>query len=84
MVKTLSLTTDVPLNRELRITLPGDVPVGPAEIVLVVLPQNRPSAHTLGELGTSAFIGMWQDREDIEDSVDFARRLREEAWSRPK
>ena len=83
MITTLNLTTEVPLNRELRITLPGDVPAGPAEIVIIVAPQHRPAPHTLGDLLNSEFFGMWRDRDDIADSVEYARRLRAEAWSQP-
>lgn len=83
MIRTISLTTDVSPNREVRITLPSDVPLGPTEIVVVMVP--RPSsavAHTLGDLACSEFFGMWRDRTDIGDSAEFARRLRAEAWSR--
>jgi hypothetical protein len=27
-------------------------------------------------------IGMWKDRDDIGDSVEFARKLRERTWQR--
>ncbi|MEK7784335.1 MAG: hypothetical protein AAB658_02770 [Chloroflexota bacterium] len=83
MVKTVSLTADVPPNREVRITLPVDVPIGPAEIVVVVASRANKVANTLGDLLHSEFFGMWKDRADIEDSAEFARRLRAEAWSRP-
>lgn len=35
-MRTISLSADIPANRELRITLPADIPAGPAGIVLVV------------------------------------------------
>jgi hypothetical protein len=82
MVKTINLTTEVPPNREVHITLPTDVPLGPAEIVIVVASRAAASARTLGDLLRSEFFGMWRDRPDIGDSVEFARRLRAEAWSR--
>ena len=82
MVKTVNLTANVPPNREVRITLPTDVPLGPAEIVVVVASRAATSARTLGDLLRSEFFGMWRDRPDIGDSVEFARRLRAEAWSR--
>ena len=83
MITTLNLTTEVPPNRELHITLPNDVPTGPADIVIVVAPQHPPAAHTFGDLLNSEFFGMWRDRADIGDSAEYARRLRAEAWSRP-
>ena len=35
-----------------------------------------------GRLRNSPLIGMWEDRTDIGDSVDFARKLRERAEKR--
>jgi len=82
VVRTLSLNADIPPDRELRITLPADVPIGPAEIVLFVSSSDRPNAPTLGDLRASDFFGMWRDRSDIIDSVQFARQLRSEGWKR--
>jgi len=83
MIRTISLTADVSPKREVRIVLPSDVPLGPAEIVVVVAPRSGSRvAHTLGDLARSEFFGMWRDRTDIGDSAGFARRLRAEAWSR--
>ena len=83
MVRTVSLNAEIPPNREIHLTLPGDVPVGPAEIVVVVSTQAQAVESTLGDLAKSEFFGMWADRADIRDSVEFARELRTEAWKRP-
>jgi predicted nucleic acid-binding protein len=80
MVKKLNLNAEIPPNRELHITLPNDVPSGPAEIVLVVSSSTRPSDSTLGALAGSDFFGLWKDRPDITDS--FAQTLRSEGWKR--
>ncbi len=82
MIRTISLTTDVSPKREVRIVLPSDVPLGPAEIVVVMVSRPSAAARTLGDLARSEFFGMWRDRADIGDSTEFARRLRTEAWSR--
>jgi hypothetical protein len=82
VVRTVNLNTDIPPSRELRITLPADVPVGPAEIVLVVSSSDRSNGRTLGDFKDSEFFGMWRDRSDIIDSVQFARGLRSEGWRR--
>ncbi len=82
MVKTVNLSADIPANRELHITLPADVPTGPAEIVLVVSTTAQTNGSTLGELADSEFFGMWRDRPDITDSIGFARNLRSEGWKR--
>ena len=81
MVRTFSLTADVPPDRQVRIVLPDDVPTGPAEIVVVVS-SHAATPHTLKDLAQSPFFGMWRNRDDIGDSTEFARRLRVEAWSR--
>jgi hypothetical protein len=39
-------------------------------------------AELVAELTASGFIGAWEDRADIGDSVAFARRLRERAQTR--
>ncbi len=82
MVKTYTLNAEVLPNREVHVTLPPDAPIGPADVVVIVVPKEAPPVRTLGDLAASEFIGMWRDRTDIEDSAAFARRLREEAWSR--
>jgi hypothetical protein len=82
MFRTINITTEVPDNREVWIKLPDDVPPGPAEMVVIVASQTSTAIHTLGDLARSEFFGMWRDRTDIDDSGEFARRLRGEAWSR--
>jgi len=82
MVKTIDLHAEIPPNREIHITLPPDVPVGPAEIVLVVSSPTRACRSTFGDLANSEFFGMWADRADIRDSGELARDLRA-GWKRP-
>ena len=66
MVKTVSFKTDVPANHEVRVILPDDVPVGPAEFVLIVIPKGASAGRTLGDLAESEFFGMWKDRTDLD------------------
>lgn len=80
MVKTLRVHAEVPPDREVRILLPADVPIGPAEITVVVVPDGRERLPKLRDLARSEFFGMWAGRRDIDDS--FAVRLRETAWKR--
>ena len=84
MVKTINLTTEVPSDRKVLIKLPDDVPEGMADIVVVVAPHASRRGRTLGELARSEFFGMWAQRSDIGDSAEFARKLRQEAWDRPR
>jgi hypothetical protein len=82
MIRTINLTTNVPPDREVRLILPNDVPVGPAEVVVIVASQAQTTLQTLGDLLQSEFFGMWRDRTDIGDSADFARQLRDTGWAR--
>jgi hypothetical protein len=46
---------------------------------------NSPAKYpfsSAGRLRNSPLIGMWEDRTDIGDSVEFARKLRERAEKR--
>lgn len=58
---------------------------GQAVEVIVFLPPaaSSPRARlTVGQLRKSGLIGLWQDRDDIDDSSVYARQLREEAQTR--
>jgi len=81
-MRTISLNAEIPDSRELHLNLPADVPVGPAEIVVVVSSRNEAALSTLGEFAESEFFGIWADREDIHDSAEFARQLRTGGWKR--
>lgn len=82
MTKTVTLNAEIPASRELRIMLPPDVPTGSAKIVITVSPCGSRPHSTFGDLLHSEFFGMWRDRADIEDSSEFARKLRSEGWTR--
>jgi len=44
---------------------------------------SSPKPHlTASQLLRSGLVGLWKDREDIEDSADYARQLREQAQRR--
>ena len=55
-------------------------------VEVIVLPQPpqtvRRSRLTVRQLRQSGLIGLWKDREDIEDSAAYARQLREQAQRR--
>ena len=82
MLKTITIAAEIGPDREVRITLPEDTPLGPADIVVVISSTAQPPAQTFGDLLNSEFFGMWRDRDDIGDSAEFARQLRTSAWSR--
>ena len=82
MTKTVTLNAEIPASRELRIRLPADVPTGSAEIVITVSPTGSRPHSTFGDLLDSGIFGIWRDRTDIEDSSEFARKLRSQGWDR--
>jgi len=82
MVSEVHFRTDIPPNREILFRVPEDVPLGPADIQVLVTPQEREGTRSLGDLAGSEFFGMWKDRHDIQDVVAYARRLRKESWKR--
>lgn len=82
MIRTISVKAQVSARHEMCIPVPKDVPVGPVDVTLTLATEGEQSVHTLGELADSELFGAWKDRTDIKDSVEFARRLREEAWKR--
>lgn len=82
MHRTLNFHADVPPDRTVTITLPGDVPVGPADLIVSISTNGTHTVRTFGDLLKSDLFGAWAHRDDIGDSVEFARRIREEAWRR--
>jgi hypothetical protein len=84
-MRVITLTTTVTPERTLTVQVPEDIPIGPTEVIVVfaVEPFSKPH-HTLGDLRTSPFFGMWRDRTDLPDSPTLARTLREQAWKHPQ
>jgi hypothetical protein len=54
------------------------------EMIVLIEPAAMPARPrlTARQLLHSGLIGLWKDREDIEDSVAYARQLREHAQRR--
>lgn len=82
MTRTLSGKAKVQPNHEVRIVLPKDVSVETVQYTITVPDEGTDHAGTFGDFAQSEFFGMWKDRTDIKDSVEFARELREKAWRR--
>jgi hypothetical protein len=60
-------------DRKLEIELPEDTPIGEVEV------EIRPSELTgipASDLLNSDLVGIWADRKDINDTIEFARSLR--------
>jgi hypothetical protein len=82
-MRTITSKVVIPTDRQLHIAVPEDVPPGPAEIVLVIAPEATPAKGlTAGELLRSPLFGIWRDRTDIENSLEYGRKLRAKAEQR--
>jgi hypothetical protein len=54
-------------------------------VEIILLPQPKFFSHsrlTVRRLRQSGLIGLWKDRQDIQDSSAYARQLREQAQHR--
>ena len=71
-------------NGQIRFDDDTELPEGSQVIVVVVGEQQGipKKVLTMGDLLDSPLIGMWADREDITDSAEFARQLRDRASKR--
>ena len=54
-----------------------DVPIKEGTVVEVLLPAEAPAQRS-PSIAESPFAGMWKDREDMADSVEYINRLRRE------
>jgi len=82
-MKTIACKVVIPTDRNLHISVPEDVPPGPAEVLVVIVPEDMPAKRgTAGDMLRSPLFGIWKDRVDIGDSVEYARQLRTKAEQR--
>lgn len=65
---------------KLEVELPADFPSGPVQVEVSQMIESLSSGIPLGNLVEIA--GIWKDRTDIVDSVDYARELRRRASRR--
>ena len=79
MDRTVTIQVDIPQDRTVCIPLPEDLPVGLAELRVVVRPMPASPALPAGtatDMARSPLFGLWSDRDDTDDSLTYARRLR--------
>ncbi|OIO97387.1 MAG: hypothetical protein AUK03_02600 [Anaerolineae bacterium CG2_30_64_16] len=87
MDTTIVVRTNILPDRSVRIRVPESVPLGLADITVVITPEQqsaREPAGTAAELARSPLFGLWADRTDIVDSVTYARELRAQAERRSR
>ena len=62
---------------------PVNVPVDqPAVVYVEEAAPLQPGKGTFADLLNSGLVGIWKDRTDIGDSLEFARKLRQQAETR--
>lgn len=83
MSKTLTLHGEIRPDHTLTVTLPDDLPVGPAKITVTVEAEDSSMIRTLGELANSDFFGMFADRDDLPKTNEEFREWRRKLWERP-
>lgn len=85
----MSYTLELPPDTEARVQAQADAQGLAVEEYLVSLiedalpaPKPRTGAELVALLKKEGILGMWADRTDIGDSVEYARTLRREAETR--
>lgn len=83
-MKTVTFKVVIPADRQLHIVVPEEIPPGEAEVVVTTMEATPVKGKTAGDLLRSPLFGLWKDRTDIGDSIEFARKLRAEAERRQR
>ena len=73
---TLQIKVDVTEDREVKIKLPDDFPVGKAEVTIAV---ESPGSVSLGDILASGLVGSGLDW-DIGDSEEWIQEQRRKTW----
>ena len=82
-MKTVTCKVMIGSDRQLHISVPEDLPPGPAEVVVVIVPETVPAeGMTAGDLLRSPLFGVWKEQTDIGESTEYARQLRARAEQR--
>lgn len=82
-MKATTIRTVIPPDHRLLLEVPEEVPAGPAEVVVrPIIETTLPVRGTGGDLLASGLFGIWKDRTDVADSVEFAKDLRQQAEQR--
>jgi len=74
--------TKISKSRQFRLKVPARVPVGKARIVMFIYPESK-NSHVNRSTGKdfleSKLCGLWKDRKDIKDPLEYAKVLRKRA-----
>jgi hypothetical protein len=78
------VTTKVSTDGNVRLDVPFGIDAAGADVQVTVEPLTPKEMRVLSaaDLLNSGLVGIWAQRADIGDSLEFARRLREQAQTR--
>lgn len=48
------------------------------------LSKRRTSTQSIGSIVDEPFVGMWRDRDDMQDSAEWVREFRRKHWDRKR
>ncbi len=82
-MKSATIKTIVPPDHRLVVEVPEEVPAGPAEVIVRSVDVPSVARGTAADLLASGLFGIWKNRTDITDSLEFAKELRRRAEQRP-
>ena len=77
-----TFTAEIPKDRVLSIPIPSDLPHGLIDVEVEFSPHEEPRVVSLKESFPPGFIGMWEDRADLENSPDYVQKIRKDLWHR--
>ena len=84
-MEAIRINTQLKTDGEIRLTWLPYKKGEQVELILLLLAEAHPPRRrtiTARQLRHSDLIGLWKDRADIQDSVTYARQLREQAQRR--
>ncbi|HXR16411.1 MAG TPA: antitoxin family protein [Terriglobales bacterium] len=55
----------------------GDVEIKEGTVVEVLVPEEQPEARKRPSIKDLPFYGIWKDRADIGDGIDYVNKLRD-------
>ena len=81
-MKSATIRAIIPPDHRLVVDVPAEIPAGPAEITVRAAELETRMRGTGADLLVSGLFGIWKDRTDIGDGIEFARQLRQQAERR--
>jgi len=90
MSHTIHFDMKISKGRKVELILPPEVPLGDAELTVVVVPKKSTRGAAAPAIDQEysplsdleGIIGLWGNREGLTDPAACARELRDNAWRR--